>query len=268
MRASRRRFGRTAFWLGHLSVVAALALLGAGPGAVALALVTALVGCYAEVEEQGASIFVSACFAVLATLGTATLAVGAWVAKNKASALEVVRLEVQEVARRMTEYNPGVKINVESIVYQTPSLLAVILMLALAAGLIWENRAAALAKLPKADGIRDRLTEFRAPDACLWLTMAALLGAFGLRGKFPAIESVSANALNVLVALYFFQGLAVVAKAFEAFQVSVFWRGFWYVMIALQLHLIVSLLGFADFWCEFRRKLPRNRPFQTNNETE
>ena len=266
MRASRRVFGRGPFWTGHLLGVGIFALLGVWPAAAALGLLAALVGSYAEVEEHGSSVFSSACFAVLATLGAATIGIAAWIATTKGNVVAVMRTEIADVARRMIEYNPKMEINVDAIVYQTPSLLAVVLMLALAAGLAWENRALGWLRLPKAEGVRERLSEFRIPDVCIWMTMLAILGGFALRGRYPAVENVSLNALNVLVALYFFQGLAIVARTFKAFEVTFFWRGFWYVMIAVQLHFLVSALGFADYWLDFRTKLAKARPFKTNRE--
>jgi hypothetical protein len=266
MRASRRIFGWRAFWIGHFAAALLLGLAGALPGAVALGLLTVLIGAYSEVEEHGSSIFVSACFAVIATAGSAAVGFSALIGKTKGSIVGQIHDEVAEVARQMAEYNPKIDINADAIFYQVPSLVAVLMIVALAMGLIWENRAMRALKRPRAEGLREQLVAFRVPDACVWLAMASILGAFALRGKYPVIEGASMNALNVFVALYFFQGLAVVAQALEAFKVGAFWRGFWYVMIVIQLHLLVSLLGFVDYWVDFRAKLPKGRPFQSNRE--
>ena len=259
MRASRRAFGRGAFWGGHLATALVLAAFGAGPAAIGLTLLTALVGVYAEVDEHGSSVFASSFFAVAGTLGAALIAAGALMAKTKGAIVGNVKSEVAEIARQMTEYNPKIDVNVDAVVYQMPSILAIVLILALAASLIWENRTLRWLKRPLDGGMRERLTGFRVPDACVWIAMLAILGSFASWGKYPTIENSALNVLNVLVAIYFFQGLAVTARAFDAFQVATFWRGFWYVMIALQLHVFVSVLGFADYWADFRTRLPKAR---------
>jgi uncharacterized protein YybS (DUF2232 family) len=69
------------------------------------------------------------------------------------------------------------------------------------------------------------------------------------------LEALSHNALNVLLVLYFFQGLGVVARFFQVIKLSSFWQGFWYIMIVFQLLLLVSVLGFIDFWIDFRERL-------------
>jgi uncharacterized protein YybS (DUF2232 family) len=97
---------------------------------------------------------------------------------------------------------------------------------------------------------------FRAPDACVWMMIVAILGAF-LKHDFSEIKVVSTNLLNVLVVVYFFQGLAIVSYVFEALKVSPLWRGIWYLLILVQLFLMVSLVGFVDFWLEFRERLSR-----------
>jgi hypothetical protein len=84
-----------------------------------------------------------------------------------------------------------------------------------------------------------------------------ILGAFLKHGKEP-LEIASVNALNVLIVLYFFQGLAVISNVFRSFKVAPFWQAIWYTLFVLQLFLMVSLLGFVDYWLEFRVRLARD----------
>jgi uncharacterized protein YybS (DUF2232 family) len=108
----------------------------------------------------------------------------------------------------------------------------------------------------------EELTLFRVPDPVLWFAMVAILGAFVKHGR-PWLEVISLNALNVLAVLYFFQGLAVIASAFRVFKIGPFWQVLWYFVLVVQLFLMVSLLGFVDFWLEFRERLTR-KPAETN----
>lgn len=100
---------------------------------------------------------------------------------------------------------------------------------------------------------KELLSSFRLPDSFIWAFILSLLLSFG---KFdnPELQSVGVNVLNVTVLAYYFQGLAVVARYFQVFQVGRFWRVFWYILFTVQLFVFTSIIGVVDYWADFRSR--------------
>jgi uncharacterized protein YybS (DUF2232 family) len=98
--------------------------------------------------------------------------------------------------------------------------------------------------------------EFRAwklPDTVVWAALLAAAGTF-FDVNPEWVHWVSANIFNVMVMLYFFQGLAIIVDFFVTKKVSPIWRLVTYVFIFSQLFLMVSFIGFVDLWVDFRKK--------------
>lgn len=256
MRLARRTYGRTLYWFGHAAVCAGIFAAGFAPFAAAYGLMALLIGAYSELEDHAGSVFVSGLLAVAMTAGVGAAALAAWLHQTRTDLLALLKSQVSTWVAQVTAMNPQADINVDTVVQQAPSAVLVMLMLALAGSLVWERRGYVWFRLPRPARASGVLMSFRVPDAFVWLTMAAVLGAFLQHGQ-PWLAAVALNALNILVVVYFFQGLAVVASFFSAIRLSPLWQGFWYLMIALQLFLLVALLGFADFWMEFRTRLAK-----------
>lgn len=263
MRVLWRSYGRVWFWVGHVAVSAAMFAAGLTGYALVFLALSLLVGVYSEVEEHGSSVFNSGAIAILATLGTGAVAMGAWLYKAKANLLSEVKAHVAPLVEQMAAVNPGMQVSTDTLIRQLPSGVMIVLTMSLAIALVWERRILTWFRLPQGGVLlRDRLVGFKVPDLTVWLVMLAILGAFLQHGQ-AWLETLSVNALYVFVVLYFFQGLAVVAHAFRVFKVSPAWQGIWYVLIVLQLFLLTSFLGFADYWLDFRERLSR-KPAETN----
>ena len=97
-----------------------------------------------------------------------------------------------------------------------------------------------------------RLTRWQAPERLVWATIGA-----GSMLLLPAqtIKLVGANVLMVLLTIYFFQGIAIVAYYFEHKGVPRPLRIFLYSLVAVQqlLLLLIIAMGFFDMWFNFRR---------------
>ena len=254
MRITRKSFGSAWFWAGHLVAGTVLMALGFpifGIGVLAFAI---LIGSYSELENHNSSVFSAAFLALAITVGVGSLATAVWSYQTKTDLLHVLREHAGNFVTQMNSVYPDAKVNVEVLAQQIPSALVVLLMLGLAAGLIGERPLYRWFRLPR---VKEResadLTSFRVPDVFVWVTILAVPGAFLQHGK-PMIELISSNVLNVLLMLYFFQGLAVVIRSFRVFKVGVFWRGALFILFAAQLFPVVALLGFVDFWLDFRAR--------------
>jgi hypothetical protein len=263
MRVCRRVYGRAAYWVGHLAIAAALAAAGFGSYALIVLGLAVMVGAYAEVEEHGGSLFSSGAIAILAMAGALTSALGIGLRLTKGNLLQVIRAEIVPVVEQLTRMNPQVQINVDSILQQLPSGVLIVAMVSMLIALIWERRIFAGFRITRLAPYNE-LRSFRVPDFVVWIVAATILGAF-FRHGIGWLEIGSMNILNVVVVVYFFQGLAVVAHAFRTYKVNPFWQWFWYLMIVLQLAVVVSFIGFVDYWLEFRERLSR-KPAEPTKE--
>ncbi len=272
MRVMRRLHGRLPYWIGFTLSSAALAAAGLSAYGLLVFAMAVAVGIYTEIEEHGGSVFTSAAVAILAAMGTTSLGVGAWVYRLNGHLLEEARNQVAPLVERLSAMNAGATVSVESLIQQLPSGVMIGFMIALAIAVIGEARVMSWFSHQKLDekteilGDSDRvvvredgetkLSDFRVPDSLTWLVILAIFGSFFQHG-IEFVEAVSLNILNVLIVVYFFQGLAVVSQVFRVYKISPFWQSLWYIVLVLQLFIVVSFLGLADYWLEFRERLAR-----------
>jgi uncharacterized protein YybS (DUF2232 family) len=103
-----------------------------------------------------------------------------------------------------------------------------------------------------------RLNRWKAPESLVWFVIGS-----GLMVLIPvsALRFLGVNGLLVMMTIYFFQGIAIVAYWFEKKQFPRFLRVLIYSLIALQqiLALVVVCMGFFDMWLNFRRLESENR---------
>lgn len=260
MRVVRRSFGRTAFWVAFVAIATALAAAQLASYAVIVFAQAVLVGIYSEVEEPGGSAFVAGTLALLGSVGTVAVTVGLWLQSVRANLIVTLRTQLEPMVAKMQSVNPQAGLDVDSILRLLPSGALIALLGSLAFALVWERPLAkgfALTMPPK-----EPLTRFRVPDLLVWVVMVAILGSF-LQHGLGWLTIASTNLLYVLAVVYFLQGLAVMAVALRVFGIGPFWRGVWYFLMLFQLSLLVSLIGFVDYWVEFRERLSR-KPAEPN----
>lgn len=264
MRVARVVYGRWPFWGAFMLAAAAVAAAGLPAYALLIFSLVVMIGVYTDLEEHGHSTFASGLVGLIASIGSTALCGGLWLYEAKIHLLEEIRALIASFDPSVLSSNPAFAINPETFIQQLPSAAVIALMMALCLALVSERRIMYWIGYSKSIGpvIETRLSSFRAPDIFVWLTIVAISGAFIKHGK-ESLEIVSVNVLNILVVLFFFQGLAIVSQAFRTFKVNAFWQGLWYVLLVFQLFFLVSLVGFADFWLEFRARLTR-KPAATN----
>lgn len=96
------------------------------------------------------------------------------------------------------------------------------------------------------------LNHWKAPEHLVWAVIAC--GALLLVAP-GAARLIGLNGLAILMMIYFFQGLAIVAFFFEKKHFPRMFRIFLYTLIALQqmLLLIIIVVGLFDTWFNFRK---------------
>jgi uncharacterized protein YybS (DUF2232 family) len=96
------------------------------------------------------------------------------------------------------------------------------------------------------------LNMWKAPEFLVWAVIGCGLALFI---PVAIINTIGKNGLLIMMTVYFFQGIAIVAFYFEKKRFPRIVRFFLYTLIALQ-HLILLAvigLGFFDMWINFRR---------------
>ncbi|MBI4777026.1 MAG: DUF2232 domain-containing protein [Deltaproteobacteria bacterium] len=98
----------------------------------------------------------------------------------------------------------------------------------------------------------EHLKEWQAPDPLIWVLVSA--GCLLLLSG-PVPKAIGMNVLLVVLLVYFFQGLSIVAFFFDRKQIPKFIRGIGYAFILFQevATLLVIGLGVFDVWFNIRR---------------
>jgi len=93
---------------------------------------------------------------------------------------------------------------------------------------------------------------WKAPEYLVWAVIGCGLSLF-----LPptALKIIGLNGLLILLAVYFFQGIAIVSFYFDKKRLPRFVRVFLYTLIGLQQLILLAVigLGFFDLWINFRR---------------
>jgi hypothetical protein len=164
------------------------------------------------------------------------------------------------------ELAPSIQFNSTDIMMQLPSLFIVMWLVTLYLSVLLERKAVIQSRHAQYEvSFRDELSRINIPNVVIWVFIGALLGAFGDFNKI-GLQAASVNVLNICLMLFFFQGLAVVSRAFTFFRVGFFWQALLMIILVSQLWLL-SLLGLVDHWVDFRSRLSKGRE-EMNNELQ
>ncbi len=252
----RRNGGRTSFVVGSILASAALIwfatpmVVGAFLGAVILTFVLT------ESESQNLGYTSSVFVTLLVLVGFAAIATGYAIEHY---GFDPVIFARNQLTLALTQMNlpTGVTVDKEGLIKQLPSALIILIVLS-----IWAN-SIIVPKMEKLFGwapiylnhtfVSGEFRSWKLPDSFVWLALLSAAGTF-LPIEPEWTHWVCANLFNVVVMLYFFQGLAVVVDFFAVKKISALWRMVAYIFIFSQLFLMVAFLGFADLWVGFRNR--------------
>jgi len=261
LRVIRSAGGATFYWTSGAMISLALLLLGLGPFAFLLFGIWVCIGVYGELEDRGKAGFMAAFWSVF--LGTVVCVAGPWILLRATgiNLNEILHEKLAEVLKQtsgtesLSTWLSGVPVDADFLINQLPSMMVILILCALAFALIRDRRVAFMTGLRferAAAGIR--LLEFRMPDSMIWVAMFSFLLSF-LKLGIPWVNIVALNIFNVMVAAYFFQGLAVMETAFAIYRVGFFIRLFVYIFVVGQLFFLLSLVGLVDYWVDFRKRM-------------
>jgi hypothetical protein len=257
LRVLRRTFGPIAYWLLGTIVTVAAWFFKAEPLSVFIGSVWMTSGVYLELELKGIGWWISGLLSVLSGLCvTAVMVYGAFKANGINTYAEVQQL-FEQFTQRVIEVNPSATLSSDVLIQQIPSAVVIVLILTLGVGLIFERRVFSWLNLPREKTASQlKLLEYRVPDYVVWIAMIAfLLTMVSFGGKAIAILAV--NIVNVTIVLYFFQGLAVLEVFLNSLKVGTFTRILAYIILIGQLLLVLSIVGWIDYWVDFRGRIRR-----------
>lgn len=258
LRLLRVSFGAALYWSGSVAISAALAASGEHLMGAAFATLTLLIGIYSEAEKQYDGTFSPGAIAVLATSGLLAAAVAVWSDVTNTNLFQAIKEVAQTIANRAIEMNPQLEMKADVIAWQAPSFIMVVMILALGAALMWEHRGRRWFGMTEPAAKPKNLIAFRVPASFVWIAIASGAAAL-IQHNVQWAQILGMNVLNVMVALYFLQGMAVVGHMFKTFKVSPFWQTLWYIILFVQLFPLVAFVGFADFWFEFRERTKKTK---------
>jgi Predicted membrane protein (DUF2232) len=251
IRVLRQRFGFLAFWTSGI-----LLSLATYEMWFLVASVWIVVGVFSELEAKGVRWIWNGILSV--TLGTAVLVGGAFKLSRDYGLVTMEQLAgaTKTFFLEKTLLQLPAEFDFMTIVRQFPSIAVIAIVLVLAHALIFEKAVYRWFRIPRERfAAQIKLLDFKLPDIFVWIGMVSFLGAIlEWKGQNHAI-----NILNVCIVLFFLQGIAVLEYFYKTLRVGIFVRALGYFLFVFQLFVVLSFVGFIDFWIDFRkriRKLP------------
>lgn len=250
----RQAYGRLGFFAGVTVAASALFYLDQTFLAFTFVCLALLVGIYSEMEQGGATPAGAGLLSVLFVSGVTAIFSSVYVQYNQLSLVSVLRVKILELLAQLRDINPNIQIEVDTVMGQLPSGILSALIFSLAISVISYRSLAGIMRVDIRERYHSNLLTFELPNLCIWLTILGIaLVGLNLPGEYYKL--VGLNLLNVMIVLYFFQGLAITISFFRAFRVGPFWQFAWLVLLVLQLFVLVSLIGFVDYWLDFRKRM-------------
>lgn len=258
IRVAYMHYSRRAFWSFYALGILSLVLFKQIPIAISLLSIVLMIGLFSEIYRRNQRIFASG-FAALVVSSIATVvATQQWLVANGTTLAIRLQEQVQLILKQAQQMNSMVKLDPNYLVGQTPSVLVILLLVSLALALILEQPISRLFKFNEVKVEAMNLLGFRLPDSFIWIAMISFLFSFIDMGN-KTLAMTATNIVNVMVILYFFQGMAVIEAFFTVLKLGFFVRFLTYVVFLIQLFFLVAAIGVIDFWVEFRKRFIRIR---------
>ncbi|MBX7230685.1 MAG: YybS family protein [Bdellovibrionales bacterium] len=257
LRALRLHLGGWLYWVITVGSVVVLLLFHWIPLAAFFACVGLTVGLAAELEKKRMTLFNIGFWSVLFPLAFIFAAFAIWIEKIGPGWPKIIIQQVETQLSLVPRWNELIKLNAQEITQQIPSLVIILFIFSLFISWLLSDRVSKIFGLKS--GLESlRLNHFTVPDIVVWTFLFSFAGAF-LKGTPGWLAIIATNFLNVCIVIFFLQGLAVITTFFALMRVGWIWRVFFLTVLVTQLFILVSLIGFADYWMGFRVRLARKK---------
>lgn len=240
------------FWLVGIVFIPALFFLQMNLVAIYAGAIWMTLGLYSELEKKGISwkkssalsVFAGALFGVLSYLALAR-----W-SHDPTLANEIT----EPLTTSLKQVLPDENFETKAVIIYMPGLLAAALISALAVSLAFEAPIFHAFKLKReklASGLR--WLEFRLPDLFIWTSLFSFL--FSIVETTKYLQIVAINFSVAAIVAFFFQGLSVFEFATRMYQVGRLSKLLLYALIIFWALPFVAIIGIADYWVDFRRRM-------------
>ena len=241
------------FWLVGLVFVSSLFFLKMNLVAIYVGAVWMTLGLYSELEKKGITWKKSGALSVLSGVMfgvIAFLSITKWSVDH-----ELYSQVVDPLMVSLKQLLPEENFETKAVMMFMPGLLASALISSLAVSLVFE------AQIFKAFHIkRERLAsglkwlEFRLPDMFIWSSLFAFLFSV-IETPFQFLQVIAINFAVISIVSFFFQGIAVFEFATRIFRFGRISKLLLYLLIITWALPVITVLGFADYWVDFRRHM-------------
>jgi hypothetical protein len=213
-------------------------------------------GIYSELEKRGIN-WKSGSFIAVAAGFLFTVAGYFLVLKNMTTE-NVLTQMVAPLKESIEKTFPDFSFESFSLESIIPGIISAGLFASLAFSWAFEASAVRMFGL-KAERVASRLRwlDFKLPDAAIWTTLVSMLLVATLEAGVAS--SVAINILIVALIAFLFQGFTVVEFVMRYWRFGLFSRTLIYLLIILQLGPVLVLLGFVDYWADFRRLIRKKQ---------
>jgi hypothetical protein len=212
-----------------------------------------LVGIFSEIYIKFKNMFASGLIAIIISFIAMVSATQQWLILKGTTISVQLQEQVQIILKQAIQVNPKVKIDPNYLISLAPSALVALMLMSLALALILEKPISKLLKFPIEKTEDLNLLNFKLPNSYIWIAMISFLLSF-IDIKLTSVSTLASNLVNIMVVLYFFQGLAVIEAFFTTLKFGFFIRLMTYVVFLVQLFFLVAAIGVIDYWVEFRKR--------------
>ena len=262
LRVIRNTYGSLAFWGLVLLFLGGSVALKASWLSVVVGSVWLTTGISLELEKRKVSFLTNSVLSL--TVGFLICALGMYGALQELGILSLDRATeyFKEVVKPMMAQSSKGQMNNEmdyqAIVLQVPSMVFVFLLVSLAFGYLMERRVRHWLRLRKHGHVyKFNFLKFRAKDGVIWVALFSLLfSTLGTMGKdFYWLGIIGSNLVNVFFIVFLFQGIAILENILMRMKAGVFFRSLSYFIFIGQLFLVLSIVGFLDYWFDIRQRI-------------
>lgn len=241
------------FWLVGVVFVSSLFFLKMNLVAIYVGAIWMTLGLYSELEKKGITWKKSGALSVLAGVAFGAisfLAITKWSVDH-----ELFKQVIDPLMVSLKQVLPEENFETKAVMMFMPGLLASALISALAVSLVFEAQIFQAFQIKRerlASGLK--WLEFRLPDMFIWVSLFSFLFSV-VETPFHFLQVIAINLAVVSIISFFFQGISVFEFATRIFRVGRITKLLLYLLIITWALPVITVLGFADYWVDFRRHL-------------
>lgn len=241
------------FWLVGVVFVSSLFFAKMNLVAIYVGAIWMTLGLYSELEKKGItwkkssalSVFAGVLFGVVSFL-----AITKWSVDH-----ELFKQVIDPLMVSLKQVLPDENFETKAVMMFMPGLLASALISALAVSLVFEAQifqAFQIRRERLASGLK--WLEFRLPDSFIWLSLFSFLFSV-IETPYEVLQVIAINFAVISIVTFFFQGISVFEFATRIFRFGRITKLLLYLLIITWALPVITILGFADYWVDFRRHM-------------